>query len=48
MLYHGGVQRAALLGNVGEIHQRLVGQTQGQVQVAQAYVTVQTQYAPAS
>ena len=43
MLHSGQVQGTAVLGHVGEIHQRPVGEAQGQVQVPQADVAVQTQ-----
>ena len=40
---HGGRQGTAPLGYVGEIHQRPVGEAQGQIQVPQANVAVQAQ-----
>ena len=43
MLHHGGPQGTPPLGYVGEIHQRPVGEAQGQVQVPQAHVAVQAQ-----
>ena len=44
MLHHGGIQAAAVLGHVGKVHEGLVAEAQGQVQVPQSDVAVQAQH----
>jgi hypothetical protein len=48
MIHYSGVQRAAALSHIGEIHEGPVRQTQRQIQIAEADVTVQTQNAAAA
>ena len=44
MLHHSRRQGTAVLGHIGEIHQRPVGEAQSQVQVSEAHITVQAQH----
>ena len=44
MRHHSRFQRAAVQRHIGEIHQRPVRQTQGQIQISQSDVAVHTQH----